>query len=194
MAFKPNWRHIDTGNPDELVFRFGGGWVLVTFGILLLGTASLKLYIVAQFMHDSFASAFVSALCSGRYAEAFESQIPVSILSIMAALQLLAGAWLILGRKTLGARRALHSITIEYSLRNVPLYTRVIQLHQPTSLAFEQLEGWWRFLQLDAIYLNEQQRGSFRLHQVPRAWRLPGLQMARQLADFLGVPFVSNLK
>ncbi len=193
MAFKPNWRQIRTGNPDELVFRFGGGWGLVILGIPLIGAASFKLYIVALFLHDSFAPA-LSALRSGRYMEAFQSQILVSILVGMAALQFLAGVWVILGRKTVATRCALHSITIEYSLRNVALHTRVNHLHQPTSITFEQIGGWWRFLRVDAIYLNEQQRGSFRLHQVPRAWRLQGLQMARQLADFLGVPFVSNLK
>jgi len=149
----------------------------------------LLLWLVAVFPEN--ADWFLSSIRSRNYFQAFVWLIPSGIIGTLAVPILLLGIWMLLGRKLLRVNRALHSVSTVYLLNSTPIHTRIIRLIQPSSVTFEKGRGAWSAF---VIYVNEKTQGSPRLIGVPRWFKADALQMAGQIADFLGVPFVSNIK
>jgi len=95
---------------------------------------------------------------------------------------------MIFGRVTIVIDKTLGTITKDYRVRSFGPYTRSYLTRDLTSISFRHVGNPRWILFFSVVYLHLKDDASRRLLLAPRIYQKEGRMMARQIADFLGVP------
>lgn len=112
--------------------------------------------------------------------------------AFMAMLALLRGVWLLFGRFTLRVSLGSHCIIVTRWLRSVQLFSRRYPIYGLASISVRPARGFWGMFRSLLVRLNYKTSKCRNPLMFPRTFQMDGLKMAEQIADFIGVPLVSE--
>jgi hypothetical protein len=188
MAPKFPWRKGEPHSADQLEFHHGGELVWVILGCFWILSYLAVVLLVGMAFNDATRYGSFDPRSKKDYREFASFLIPIGILLAMKAIYLFMGIWLIFGRTRIVLDKSSGQFTKTYSLRSFRLFQKGCDLDEATSVFLRRNIVVWRTLFSHALCLDRDGKKPFKLLDVPRRREAKGLEMARQMAEFLGVP------
>jgi hypothetical protein len=181
------WSEERSKSPDLLTFRSGGEGSLVASGIVFF-VPSVFIGFVFLVLGPAMVQELRNAFAQGEYGRAALFYFALTLFSVAVLGGAFLGLWKMFGRTIIFFEKTTGIIAREYRLLTLRLFQKTYDLQEASSVIFRANSLFKSFSFPKSIYLGLRGEIPLKLIDVPQRFESEGREIARRMAEFIGVP------